>query len=71
MIGTKNKREAQNAKSVKIIVWLIAINALFFSCATYSDKPSDELYFPLRVGTYWVYDVEEMTTSRLTCTDNG
>jgi hypothetical protein len=71
MIGAKNKSEKQNAKAVKNIALLIVVHALYFSCTTDSEKPSDELYFPLQVGTYWVYDVEETATSRLTCTDNG
>lgn len=48
--------------------------ALLFAGACSSDgnlKPTDQLYFPLQVGKYWIYDVEETSILRLNCNDNG
>jgi hypothetical protein len=34
-------------------------------------ESNDLLYFPLKVGHTWIYDVEETTINRASCTDNG
>ena len=41
------------------------------SCSTDSAKPNDLNYFPLRVGQYWIYNVEETAILRTACSDNG
>ena len=52
-------------------IWPVVILALAFGCTTSEDKPNDAAYFPLKVGSTWMYDVEETTISRATCTDDG
>ena len=59
----------------RIFFGIIAINVfaliILSGCSTDSAKPSDLNYFPLRVGQYWIYDVEETSTLRTACADNG
>jgi phosphotransferase system IIA component len=52
----------------------LMIIGLIIACACGSENnvtPSDQLYFPLQVGKYWIYDVEETSILRLNCNDNG
>ncbi len=51
--------------------WLVAILLLVLGCSTNENKLSDAAYFPLKVGSTWIYDVEENTISRASCTDDG
>ena len=45
---------------------------LLYSCTTAEKKQAVSAnYFPLRVGKVWIYSVEEVTTLRTNCTDNG
>jgi hypothetical protein len=62
----------QVMKNVKwrsiMVLWLLAV-----ACGT--EEPSlyntDSNYFPLKVGSQWVYTVEETSISRNNCTDDG
>lgn len=59
------------SKPVNQISFSILMIALYACSSTDSVKPSDERYFPLKVGMFWVYDIEETSILRTTCTDNG
>jgi hypothetical protein len=52
-------------------IWPAAILLLMLGCTTSDNMPSDTAYFPLKVGSNWIYDVEETIISRATCTDDG
>jgi hypothetical protein len=50
----------------------ILLVCFLYSCSTVEKKQVIEMnYFPLRVGKTWIYSVEEVTTFRTNCTDNG
>jgi hypothetical protein len=53
------------------ISWPLAMLLLVFGCTTSENKPRDTAYFPLKVGSSWIYDVEETTILRAACTDDG
>jgi len=52
-----------------IVYFLLAI---LIGCSS-SDAPqiSDQSYYPLRIGNFWIYQISETEILRLTCTDNG
>lgn len=52
-----------------VVYWF---SALLIGCSS-SDAPqiSDQSYFPLRVGNFWIYQVNENDILRLTCNGNG
>ncbi len=60
-----------NKKKWRTNSWQVAILLLALGCTTNESKPSDAAYFPLKVGNVWIYNVEETTILRATCTDDG
>jgi hypothetical protein len=67
----------ENLCERKSLVMLKKINIywcsiLLLGCST-SDTPqiSDQSYFPLRVGNFWVYQVNQTDFLRLSCNGNG
>lgn len=71
MIGVK-KSDANSGRVGSVIsIVYVTIFTCCLSCSSDAVNPVDESYFPLRVGAYWVYDVEEINTLRIACTDNG
>ncbi|MFM8849238.1 MAG: hypothetical protein ACKOE5_02430 [Cytophagales bacterium] len=54
-----------------IVLLFVPLCTLLSSCGTDQLRPSNDLYFPLTVGVYWIYDVEETNILRLACNDNG
>jgi hypothetical protein len=71
MNAGKKSEELHGLTRGTVALLIIALCALFFSCGTNQPRPSNDLYFPLSLGVYWIYDVEETSTLRLTCTENG
>ncbi|MFN7329362.1 MAG: hypothetical protein ACK5UP_07645 [Bacteroidota bacterium] len=69
MIEGKKSRVMLNRCS--IVVLFATLYTLLSSCSTDQLRPSNDLYFPLSVGVYWIYDVEETNILRLACNDNG
>ncbi len=59
--------KSKNSISVFLIVLLVT------SCQSNEEVKliDDTVYFPMRVGNSWIYGVEESTTLRTSCTDNG
>lgn len=52
-------------------VWGMIAFLLLTNCSANENKPNDAVYFPLRVGNTWIYNVEETTILRAACTDDG
>ncbi len=51
---------------------LFCLSVLLTGCSSSDNpQPSDQSYFPLRVGNFSIYQVNETDFLRLTCTDNG
>src|SRR5882762_10342338 len=52
-----------------VVYWF---SVLLVGCSS-SDSPqiSDQSYFPLRVGNFWIYQINETGILRLVCTGNG
>ena len=52
-----------------VVYWF---SVLLIGCSS-SDSPqiSDQSYFPLRVGNFWIYQINETDILRLTCNGNG
>ncbi len=71
MIGGKNSIEQQSRVGRVFVLAYVAVCALLSSCGPDAARPPDDFYSPLRVGAYWIYDVEETNTLRIACTDNG
>lgn len=49
----------------------IALTLLFTSCGDTVTPISSSDYFPLKVGTQWIYSIEESTIQRNLCADDG
>ncbi|MFM8911339.1 MAG: hypothetical protein ACKOE6_00270 [Flammeovirgaceae bacterium] len=71
MIGGKKSSDRKCERGVALVFTFFALGALCFSCGSEGVRPSDDSYFPLQLGAYWIYDVEETNTLRVACTDNG
>ncbi|MFN8888885.1 MAG: hypothetical protein ACK5WF_15590, partial [Cyclobacteriaceae bacterium] len=54
------------AKAI-FVVWAIAMAG----CGDSVTPIDSSAYFPLQVGTQWIYTVEESTTLRNLCADDG
>jgi hypothetical protein len=53
-------------------VVLFCFWVLLIGCSSSENpQPSDQSYFPLRVGNFSIYQVNETDILRLVCTDNG
>jgi hypothetical protein len=50
---------------------LTSVLLLLVGCSSSDIQISDQSYFPLRVGNFRIYKVNETDIQRLTCTDNG
>lgn len=52
-----------------VVYWFLV---LLIGCSS-SDAPqiSDQSYYPLRVGNFWIYQVNESNILRLACNSNG
>jgi hypothetical protein len=57
---------------IKRIFFVYCFSVLLLGCSS-SDAPqiSDQSYFPLRVGNFWIYQINETDIIRLTCNGKG
>ncbi len=65
------QKSSFSLKIAKPFLVLAIFAALLSSCSDSATEIASEEYFPLRVGYQWIYDVEEITTLRNLCADDG
>ncbi len=65
------QKSSFSLKIAKPFLVLAIFAALLSSCGDNPTEIASEEYFPLRVGYQWIYDVEESSTLRNLCADDG